>query len=157
MDTLTKFYEEYADSIYNYCYWRIRDKKEAEDLTAEAFLRFVRQNGLTKEFPKAYLYAICRNLLIDYFRAKKPAISLDVLLSSGFEPESKYDIEQQAELGLVYTEVESLPYDQREAIILRYQQDLDIKTISQILEKSEAAVKALLSRGLESIRKKLKV
>ncbi len=157
MDALTKFYEEHADSIYNYIYWRVREKKDAEDLTAEAFLRFVRQNGLEKEYPKAYLYAICRNLIIDFKRAKKPAISLDTLLLSGFEAETKSNHEQLTELSMVYDKIEELPDEQREAIILRYQQDLDIRTISYVLDKSEAAVKSLLSRGLDSVREKLQV
>ncbi len=157
METLTKFYEEHANSIYNYCYWRVRDKKNAEDLTAEAFLRFVRQNGIERDYPKAYIYAICRNLIIDYHRAKKPVISLDTLLLSGFEPETHSSHEDMAELSMVYEKVEELADEQQEAILLRYQQDLDIKTISQILGKSEAAVKSLLSRGLDSVKEKLNV
>ena len=62
-----------------------------------------------------------------------------------------------AELSMVYEKVEELADEQQEAILLRYQQDLDIKTISQILGKSEAAVKSLLSRGLDSIKEKLNV
>ncbi len=157
MDALTKFYEEHADSIYNYCYWRVREKRDAEDLTAEAFLRFVRQNGLEREYPKAYLYAICRNLIIDHHRAKKPAVSLDTLLSSGFEPETHSNHEKLAELSIVYEKVEELSDEQREAILFRYQHDLDIKNISEILGKSEAAVKSLLSRGLDSVREKLQL
>ena len=157
MDTLTKFYEDHADQIYNFCYWRVRNKSDAEDLTAEAFLRFVRQNGLNREYPKAYLYAICRNLIIDHYRTRKSVTSLDSLLDSGFEPETISNLEQLAELNLVYKNVELLTDDQREAITLRYQQDLDMKTIGRIMEKSEAAVKNLIARGLVQLQEKLNI
>jgi RNA polymerase sigma-70 factor (ECF subfamily) len=157
MNTLTKFYEDHADQIYNFCYWRVRNKSDAEDLTAEAFLRFVRQNGLNREYPKAYLYAICRNLIIDHYRTRKSVTSLDSLLDSGFEPETISNLEQLAELNLVYKNVELLTDDQREAITLRYQQDLDMKTIGRIMEKSEAAVKNLIARGLVQLQEKLNI
>ena len=56
----------------------------------------------------------------------------------------------------MFKAIRTLSPDQQDALLLRYQEDLKIKEIAVILGKNEGAVKALLFRGLRSLRKKLK-
>ena len=54
------------DRIYRYCYYRLRSREEAEDVTQETFLRYFasdtyQDTGRTLQ----YLYTIARNLCID--------------------------------------------------------------------------------------------
>ena len=55
--------EELYDKVYRYCYMKLRHPQAAEDMTQEAFLRFLRVYE-EKELKKktAYLYTIARNL-----------------------------------------------------------------------------------------------
>ena len=55
--------EELYDKVYRYCYMKLRHPQAAEDITQEAFLRFLRvyeERELKKK--TAYLYTIARNL-----------------------------------------------------------------------------------------------
>lgn len=50
--------------------------------------------------------------------------------------------------------VEQLPEAQRDAVILHYWQEIPLKQVSEMLEKSPAAVAGLLQRGLSTLRQK---
>ena len=56
--------EEQYDKIFHYCYYRIRDKNVAEDITQEVFLRFYNSNYVEQQKEIRYLYTIARNLSI---------------------------------------------------------------------------------------------
>ena len=64
---------EYYDDIYKYCYWRIKNSTEAQDITQETFLRFMQNLSTYIDMgkPKALLYTIARNLCINW--QKKPS------------------------------------------------------------------------------------
>ena len=64
--------EEYYDDIYRYCFFRMQDHSLAEDLTQEAFLKFLETSTYhDRGKPLAFLYTIARNLCIDHIRHKK--------------------------------------------------------------------------------------
>ena len=64
--------EELYDKVYRYCYMKLRHPQAAEDMTQEAFLRFLRVYE-EREIKKrtAYLYTIARNLCTDFCRARR--------------------------------------------------------------------------------------
>ena len=62
--------EEQYDKIFHYCYYRIRDKNVAEDITQEVFLRFYTSNYVEQQKEIRYLYTIARNLCIDEYRKR---------------------------------------------------------------------------------------
>jgi len=62
------------DDIYKYCYWKVKNHSDAEDLTQETFLRFVQtlSNYSEQGKPKALLYTIARNLCINWYKQARP-------------------------------------------------------------------------------------
>ena len=63
--------EELYDKLYRYCYMKTNHPQTAEDLTQEAFLRFLRTRDVSEiKKQTAYLYTIARNLCIDFYRTK---------------------------------------------------------------------------------------
>ncbi|MDE6219965.1 MAG: RNA polymerase subunit sigma-24, partial [Lachnospiraceae bacterium] len=61
--------EEQYDKIYQYCYFRLRSRQAAEDITQETFLRYLEKYQCTAA-KKALncLYTIARNLCVDEYR-----------------------------------------------------------------------------------------
>lgn len=62
--------EEQYDKIFHYCYYRIRDKNVAEDITQKVVLRFYNSNYVEQQKEIRYLYTIARNLCIDEYRKR---------------------------------------------------------------------------------------
>ena len=100
---------------------------------------------------------IARNQVIDQFRKQDPVLfdsdNNEIIVETESGPEEKVirDVTREELLKAIGT----LSPDQQDALLLRYQEELKIKEIAVILGKNEGAVKALLFRGLRSLRKKL--
>ena len=75
----TKWVENYSDALYAYVYTRVQKSSQAEDIVQETFLSAWKAretyNGLASE--KNWLYTICKNKIIDYYR--KASTSKEVL------------------------------------------------------------------------------
>lgn len=151
---IEQIYSDYIDKIYNFCLWKTGNRFIAEDLTSSSFMKFVKAKGEKKRYPVAYLYQICRNEIINYFkRQKNREVPLSVLIESQAESDEN-NWENKILATQVLEEIQKLPDEQREVLVLKYVQDLDNKAIEKIIGKSEAAVKSLIYRGLETLRKK---
>lgn len=145
-------YQKYADKIYSYLWYRVGQQKEvAEDLMQETFIKAFQRLGAYKEQGYSYgtyLLKIAHNALIDYYRSRK-FISLDEI--GDLQEELKGDVERKLEAEQLWRALNELHPHERDVILLHYQDGLAIKEMSVILEKSENAIKLLLSRT----RKKL--
>ncbi len=156
-DFFEKVYDEMADPIYRHCFFRVNNKETAEDLVSEIFLRFWREieKGTVINDPKSWLYHIARNAIIDYYRKKK-SDSLDSKMEDGFEasnPEDSENIEINAEISLVMKRIENLSSDEKEIIIMRFMDGLEVKEIAKIIGKSPNATSVVIHRAIEKIKK----
>lgn len=157
MDTIEALYEAYVDKIYNFCLYRTGNRFVAEDITSTTFMKFFKSKWQKVENPVAYLYTICRNTIIDHYRREKqPTVSLETLMEQGVDFSETFDFEKRLLNMQVFDVVHKLPEDQREVIVLHYVEDLDIKTIALALGKTEASIKSLGHRALETLRETFK-
>lgn len=143
--------EEQYDKIYCYCYFRLRDKQLAQDITQETFLRFYRQDlklDNSKELP--YLYTIAKNLCIDEFR-RKPVASIEEI-----REEATYDKSEEwiKNLTLKAT-IEKLPQEEQELLFLRYVNEISITSICKIKGISRFTVYRRLSKTLKWLKEEL--
>lgn len=143
--------EEQYDKIYRYCYFKLYDKKSAQDITQETFLRFFRQDlslGSSKELP--YLYTIAKNLCVDSFR-KKTTESLENITE-----EITYDPTEDWISNLTLKSVISkLPQEEQELIFLRYVNEISITVICKVTGFSRFAVYRRLSKALKWLKEEL--
>src|SRR5437868_14367864 len=66
--------QQYAPALYRFAYYQLHDASAAEDLVAEVMARMVgRIEGFVLEDAtfQAWLFRIARNLIADYYRARK--------------------------------------------------------------------------------------
>ena len=107
------------DKIYRYCYYKVRDRHTAEDITQEVFLRFLDSGYREQGKMLQYLYTIARHLCVDYYRekatdARMPSDNLSAAAhDSGFEN----TIAIRADIWRV---LNSLSEEDREILLLKY-------------------------------------
>lgn len=160
-DSFAPLYDHYFPKIYNYIYHRVQNTQLAEDLVSETFykaLSNIKKFHWQDRTFACWLYTIARNQVIDQFRKQKPVLIDD---SKGEMTEPEVNSPEEKVLRDITTEeifevIKTLSPDQQDALLLRFYEDLKIKEIALVLNKNEGAVKALLFRGLKSLRKKLK-
>lgn len=150
---IEEFIRQNYDEIYKYCYWKIRNPLDAEDLTQETFLRFVKNldSYTDKGKPKALLYTIAKNLCINKSR-QKTLLSLDA--AENIKSESKTEeIENRVMLEQYLC---TLSKEQQEILLLRYGQDLQINEIADITGLSRFTVMYRIKTALSALNKKMK-
>jgi RNA polymerase sigma-70 factor (ECF subfamily) len=149
-----KLYENNFDRVYAYIAHRVRDRDEAQDLTAEVFHQALA--GLPRfewrGLPfAAWLLGIAAHVLYDRWRraAKQQEVAADGLEQAGVDD----DVERKA---MLYQLVDTLPADQRQVIIQRFVGQRSLREIATELGRSEGAIKQLQLRALQNLRERIR-
>lgn len=155
-DLFIKAYDDHSDAIFRHCYFRVFERERAKELMQEVFIKTWEylKNGQSIENLKAFLYRVANNLIIDESRKKK-AVSLEQMQDQGFDPkDDTHDrLLKFVEGGELVRLLEQIEPKHRQAIQMRYVDDLDIKEIALALGETENNVSVRIHRGLEKIRK----
>ena len=142
--------EDQYDRIFKYLYFHLHDRHMAEDMTQEAFLRFLGSRTYRDENRQLqYLYTIARNLCSQHYRDKTITYSLDEKMdfqeTDGFENSLIQRMSLQNAL-------QSLSPEERELIFLRYVNDVPVPVISGLYQISRFAVYRKLKGILQKVR-----
>ena len=143
-------YEKYSERVFHYFYFHVNFRRDvAEDLRQETFLKaftklpaFHFSENISSYL--TYLLTISHNLLVNYYRDSQMVLSLDE------QPELAdsvtTSIEANLDFGVIKKVVQELPLYEKEVFLLRYEIQLSITEIAQAIQKTENAVKLMLSR-----------
>jgi RNA polymerase sigma-70 factor (ECF subfamily) len=153
-------YEMEADSIYRFCLVRVSNQELAKDLTQETFTRMWQTmcKGAKIINSRAFLFAVAHRLIIDWYRKKKTvSIEADEESETGLcdylSNESYLDIESKAEARHLIEMLKKIRPPNRQALYLRYVEDLSPPEISKILKISTDAVSVRINRGINELKK----
>ncbi|MBI5731810.1 MAG: RNA polymerase sigma factor [Candidatus Magasanikbacteria bacterium] len=154
-----KLYDLYAEKIYRFIYFKVSSQADAEDLTAEVFLKVWEHIANGKEVRKfaGLLYRTARNKVIDFYRQRKTEKEqhfdetlLGQLSDNGTEAAKR---EEASELETIIKNLKTLKDEYREALTLRYIDELSVSEIAEIIGKSQIATRVLLHRALKTLKK----
>lgn len=153
---LAELYAAHGPSAARLAYLLTGERELAEDLAHEAFIRLAGRFHHVRSqdaFP-AYLRAAVVNVVRNHLRRRRlERAVLDRIGSTRpTDRSSAPDVEQRDELWRC---LQALPYRQRAAIVLRYYEDLSEQQTADVLGCSVNAVKGLVARGLERLRRSL--
>jgi len=157
--TFSKIYDQCIDKIYRFVFLKVNSQEIAQDLTSETFLRGWEsfKNGNKIENPQAFLYRIARNLVIDHYREK----GRTQVVSAEFAPivDPREDLEEKAiltsDVDRIKQVLVNLKEDYQNVIIWHYLDDLPIKEVSKLLDRTEEATRVLLSRALRVLKQSI--
>lgn len=158
-------YQNEVDRIFRFVFMRVSSREEAIDITEEVFYKLWQQmtEGKDIENPLAFLFAIARNKIIDWYRKKK-SLSLESILSKDeddetelqiVDPEAQTEINISTEASWIIKALKEMDRKDAEIIELRFLQGLQPQEISQILNTSANSVSIRITRSLEKLREKL--
>ncbi len=161
-------YEHYFALVYAYVARRVRNRDEAEDLTAEVFRKALASLPRFKwrgaPFA-AWLFRIASNMIADRSKRVGREVSLDeagatergrrAQISKGADTSQQKDLEDSERRALLFRLVDELAEDQGRVLVMRFAEEKSIREIAEALGRSEGAVKQLQFRALENLRMKL--
>lgn len=143
-------YELYGERIFRYTYRMLGNRSDAEDATAETFLRVLRRSTELRADGafRTWLFRIARNLCIDKLRQHK-------LME--LPPDAQYGgVDDRTTLRVtVHQALNDLPTEYREPLILCDLEEMAAKEAAEVLKISVPALKSRLYRGRRALRDKL--
>lgn len=155
----TTIYQQHKTNIYRYVLSRIGHVEDAQDITAQVFLKAYKNiNTYRHEAPIInWLIGIARNLIIDHYRKNQPENTLvnqtEVIAHSS--PSLEETLEKKNRLQRVSEALNALSEDRREAISLRLFAGLSNQEIAVLIKKSPEAVAMLVHRGIQDLNTRL--
>lgn len=157
-DQFDALYNEYAKAIYRFVFIKTSNKDTAEDLTADTFCKFFEFSLDHPEIdsPRALLYRIASNLVIDTYRKKSFRDSKTDRDAEIEQIPSGEDLFKEHSVKEAYSTVrevmKNLKSDYEDMLLLHYIEDLTVKEISEVLKITENSVRVKLHRAQESLK-----
>ena len=161
---LEQLYRKYVAQIYSLALYETRDPHAAEDITEQVFLRALaalpgfRERGERGESTfRVWLFAITRNLISNQRRSSRrhPEAPIELALNLPAADDPAATVERRLDAQRAWAAVMELPDERRQAVVLRFVNELSAREIGEIMGKSEGAVRVLIHRALASVRDRL--
>lgn len=151
-------YDRYATMVYNKCYGFANGVDEAKDLTQDVFLRVFVKLGSFKGRSKfsTWLYAFTYNHCVNYVtrntakKIEKKSVSSDSIENIGEDVDSTREF-QSMRVEKLKKVMDLISPDEKMILLLKYQDNLTIKELSDALDIGESAVKMRLKRAKEKL------
>ena len=151
-------YDRYSKKVFAKCISLLKDHASAEDATQDIFMKILLKIGdfSGKSKFSTWLYSITYNYCIDVIRKKKKDRS--VLVEDYSESYNEQDEIEDA--FLMETNVSRLrvilgemPTGDKSVLLMKYQDEMSIREMCEIFDKSESAIKMKIKRAKEKFVK----
>ena len=160
-EALSAIFDEYAPAIYKYLLRLGLQPQEADQIVGDVFVRLLEkfaEGAGPRTNLRSYLFQIAYHLLVDDARDRRNIAALD-----DFDTlkEGAKSVQAQMEDKMLFEKVtvtmeRELTEEQRNVLVLRFQEDFSLKETAEIIGKNLNAVKALQNRGINSLRAALR-
>lgn len=152
---LTKAYNDFSRGLFRFANLKANDATLSDDLVQVTFLKtllYLRKSGKV-DLMRAFLYHVLNDLIVDEYRKKK-TVSLDLLAEEGLEMVAigSENIFNMIDAKMLSALIKKLPEKYRNAIAMRYTEDLSLKEMSAIMHQSENTMAVQVHRGLIQLR-----
>jgi RNA polymerase sigma-70 factor (ECF subfamily) len=161
MQNRSSEFEHHRPRLFGIAYRMLSSRADAEDVLQDAYLRWHRGASDELRSPEAWLVTTVTRLCIDRLRAVRAEREqyvgpwLPEPLIGEAAPAADASAELSSSLSIAFLVVlEQLAPDERAAFLLREVFDTEYAEIAQILGKSEAACRQIVSRARKRVREK---
>src|SRR5690554_6178036 len=156
------FYKYFINDMYAYGRSLGADEKQVMDAVQDVFLKIFHDKPYLKsvEHFKFYLFKSLKNRLYDLFKSKPFSMVSDMegeVLNFSIKTTVLDDIIEEEDREIIRQKIEKLlslltPI-QKEALYLRYVQKFEYAEISEMMGKTQGAIRKLVSQAIQKIRK----
>lgn len=155
-------YREHLRDVYSYCYYRIGNHHDAEDLTEQTFLQayrhFERAQRESDGRPlRPWLIRIAHNLAANYHRdrSRRPTAALDNVEPPEHPHGTERVVEGRERMRQVIAGLDHLSDDRREVLIMRFSLGMDNREIARALGRTDGATKVLIHRSIKQLQEEM--
>ncbi|HSL99482.1 MAG TPA: sigma-70 family RNA polymerase sigma factor [Candidatus Limnocylindria bacterium] len=139
--------------IYRYVSYKVEDRRDAEDLAGEVFVRMLSAIRNQTGNLEAWLFRIAGNVLTDHYRkraVRSGEMTLPEEIAGGSDPGAA--VERKLDGDRLRKGLRALTEEQRETVILRFVMGYDHEEVATMMGRSAGAVRALQFRALAALK-----
>ncbi len=146
-------YHRYAAKVFGKCISILKDYDEAKDAVQEIFIKIMTNLASFGERAQfsTWIYSITYNFCIDVIRKKKKEKTLFTEDIERVPDVAAEDVPDEFLLAMevkrLKTVLELLPSGDKMILLMKYQDEMSIRDISEVLKKTESAIKMKIKRA----------
>ena len=153
---LRALHQRFYEPVARYIQFKVGNPHTVEDLSGEVFVRVL--EGLKRgrgwrDSPQGWIMGIARNVVVDHYRQKERMA--EVALNEQITAAEDSDPTRQAILNerqrQLMSALEQLTDEQRDVILMRFIEGIDIKGVAKATNKTTGAIKGLQYRALQAL------
>lgn len=151
-------YKRYSPKIFGKCLSLLKDEVKAEDATQEIFMKILlnlSKFGGKSKF-STWIYSITYNFCIDTIRRKKKdkSVLVDDIANAHDTADDEIHDRFLMEMNVKRLKVvlDKIPVSDKSILLMKYQDQMSIKEIGDVMTKSESAIKMKIKRAKQKCK-----
>lgn len=152
-------YERYIFKVFNTCLSFSNNNQEAEDICQDIFLKLLDKIHTFKGASKfsTWLYSFTYNHFVNYFhrnkvkKFEKNTSNIEQICNEVIAQSSDEDLVQMIKLEKLNEALELIPFEDKQILILKYQEFKSVKDLMDLHNAGESAIKMRLKRAKEKL------
>lgn len=152
-------YERYIFKVFNTCLSFSNNNQEAEDICQYVFLKLLDKIHTFKGASKfsTWLYSFTYNHCVNYFhrnkvkKFEKNTSNIEQICNEVIAQSSDEDLVQMIKLEKLNEALELIPFEDKQILILKYQEFKSVKDLMDLHNAGESAIKMRLKRAKEKL------
>jgi RNA polymerase sigma-70 factor (ECF subfamily) len=153
---LRLLHQRFYEPVARYIQFKVGDRQTVEDLSGEVFVRALeglRRGKSWQDSPQGWMMGIARHVVADHYRQRERIA--EVKLSDHLAAAEDIDPVQQTILGerkqRLMEAIQQLTDEQRDVILMRFMEGIDIEGVAKAINKTPGAVKGLQYRAMRAL------
>lgn len=157
----SEIYKRYSERLLHFFYRMLGgDEQKAQDFLQDISIKIIEKAHTFRGDSKAstWLFSVASNMCRNEYRKNnRYTYSTNETLERHTHPDSNMEqkMESAAFQTLLEAELKSLDNTKREVFLLRFQEQMSVREISQIMECPEGTVKSRLFHATKELEKRL--
>lgn len=153
---LRVLHQRFYEPVARYIQFKVGDPHTVEDLSGEVFVRVLqglKRGQAWQDSPQGWIMGIARHVVADHYRQKgrMPEAELSEDLAAATETSPTHQAALNERKRLLEQAIQQLGEEQRDVILLRFMEGIDIQGVAKAINKTPGAVKALQYRALRAL------
>lgn len=157
-ESFGRIFDFYQEKIYRFVYLKVATGEDAEDITAETFLKAWHHIKEGKKITslQAFLYQVARNLVVDFYRKKgAPTESIEdaeITIADRSDLSLEEKMTLKSDMAKVEGALRMIKDAYREVIVLHFLNELSLTETAKVIGKTPGAARVLLHRGMKALK-----
>ncbi|MEP7268397.1 MAG: sigma-70 family RNA polymerase sigma factor [Saprospiraceae bacterium] len=148
-------YHRYSTKIYAKCITMLKNMEVAQDCTHDIFIKVLTNIAKFNQQSKfsSWLFSITYNHCIDFIRKSKKSFLSDIPLEKIVESDEISDaFLMETKIGRLKKVLSEMDEGEKTLLLMKYQDELSIKEIGDILGKEDSATKMRIKRAKQRFK-----